>query len=438
VPRHLFAAVGIDVAMAPAGGNDMASRWTIAALLLVAAIRPAPVLGQTAEEPTRDKMVDAARDAKSAATSAPERSAVERALYWYDNQYVLAKIFDGWHGFHFAGGGFPAGAGTTYGVGFRHAFGADAVTQGPNALNIESTAASSTLGYRRVSAALGIQRLGGAPIDVRVQGGYSDLPQEDFFGIGQDSLRGDRTDYRLENTEAGVDVQWRPATLITVGSGVSVMSPRVGAGTDTRFPSIEQRFDTSSIAGATAQPDFVRTDASIGFDWRENPLHPHAGGRYAVQFSNFQDRDQGSFDFRRVTVDLQQYLPLSTRYRLIALRAAAVVTDASPGHEVPFYFQPTLGGSNELRGFREFRFRDRNSLSLTAEYRWEAWWMLDGALFVDAGKVASDPQDLTLRDLDVSYGIGFRVHSNRAFVTRLDLARSREGFIPLLRFEHVF
>jgi hypothetical protein len=410
----------------------------MAALLLVAALRPASVLGQTAEEPTRDKVVEAARDAKSAATSAPERSTVERALYWYDNQYVLAKVFEGWHGFHFAGGGFPAGAGTTYGVGFRHAFGADAVTPGPNALKIESTAASSTLGYRRLSAAVGIQRLGGAPVDVRVQGGYSDLPQEDFFGIGQDSLRADRTDYRLENTEAGVDVQWRPAKLFTVGSGVSIMSPRLSTGTDPRFPSLEQRFDTSSIAGATTQPDFIRADASVGFDWRENLLHPHSGGRYAVQFSNFQDRDQGTYDFRRVTVDLQQYLPLSTRYRLIALRAAAVVTDASAGHEVPFYFQPTLGGSNELRGFREFRFRDRNSLSLTAEYRWEAWWMLDGALFVDAGKVAADAQDLTLRDLDVSYGIGFRVHSNRAFVTRLDLARSREGFIPLLRFEHVF
>jgi len=38
----------------------------------------------------------------------------------------------------------------------------------------------------------------------------------------------------------------------------------------------------------------------------------------------------------------------------------------------------------------------------------------------------------------VSYGVGFRVHSNDAFVARLDLAVSREGFIPLLRFEHVF
>jgi hypothetical protein len=51
-------------------------------------------------------------------------------------------------------------------------------------------------------------------------------------------------------------------------------------------------------------------------------------------------------------------------------------------------------------------------LLLTAEYRWDAWWALDGALFVDAGKVAADRRDLNLRDLDVSYGVGFRVHSN--------------------------
>ena len=91
-----------------------------------------------------------------------------------------------------------------------------------------------------------------------------------------------------------------------------------------------------------------------------------------------------------------------------------------------------------LRGFREFRFRDRTSLAFTAEYRWEAWWALDGALFVDTGTVAAEARALRVGDMDVSYGFGFRVHSNTAFVARLDLAFSREGFVPLLRFEHVF
>jgi outer membrane protein assembly factor BamA len=105
---------------------------------------------------------------------------------------------------------------------------------------------------------------------------------------------------------------------------------------------------------------------------------------------------------------------------------------------VPFYLQPTLGGARNLRGFREFRFRDNNSVLATAEYQWEAWWALDVALFADAGTVAPTRQLLSMRDVEVGYGVGFRFHSNKAFVGRLDLAFSKEGFIPLLRFEHVF
>ena len=45
---------------------------------------------------------------------------------------------------------------------------------------------------------------------------------------------------------------------------------------------------------------------------------------------------------------------------------------------------------------------------------------------------------LTLNSMEAAYGVGFRFHSNSALVGRLDLAFSREGFIPLLRFDHVF
>ena len=219
---------------------------------------------------------------------------------------------------------------------------------------------------------------------------------------------------------------------------MSYMQPKIASGTDSRFPSTEQVFDPATIPGLTAQPDFLRNDAGAAFDWRDNPLHPKAGGRYGVELSDFRDQNLDAYSFRRVAVELQQYVPLPNRYRTIALRAAAVMTDPRAGSDVPFFYQPTLGGARELRGFREFRFQDRNSLALTAEYRWEASWLLDGALFVDAGKVAATRSDLTLRALDVSYGFGFRIHSNSAFTARLNLAFSREGFIPLLRFEHVF
>ena len=226
--------------------------------------------------------------------------------------------------------------------------------------------------------------------------------------------------------------------MVDLTGGVSYLTPSIGSGTDSRFPTTEQLFNPATIPGYQDQPDFIRSDASVAFDWLDNRLHPHAGGRYGVRFSDYRDRNLDTFDFRKVSVDVQQYVPIPNRYRTIALHAAAVFTDPGAGQQVPFYFEPTLGGAQALRGFREFRFQDRHSLLASAEYRWEAWWALDGALFVDAGQVASRREDFKLGDFDVSYGIGFRFHSNSAFVARLDLAFSREGFIPLLRFEHAF
>jgi hypothetical protein len=386
----------------------------------------------------RAELLAAERDKKANEVTTPERGKVERALYWYDNQYLLAKIFGGWNGLHFAGGSFPAGAGTKIGVGFNRAFGSQADPSRANRVAIESVAAYSTRGYTRLGAAVDLRRIGGTMFDARVHGQYYEFPQEDFFGLGPDSRQEDRTDYLQKGSDVGASLAWKPARLVDLGGGVSFLKPEIGSGTDRRFPSTEERFDPATLPGFTAQPEYLRSDASAALDWRDNPLHPHAGGRYAVEFSDFQDRDLDAFGFRRVAIDLQQYVPLPNRYRTVALRAAAVLTDPHSNQQVPFFYQPTLGGSQMLRGFREFRFRDRNSLAFTAEYRWEASWLLDGALFVDAGKVAFNRRDLNLRDLDVSYGVGFRVHSNSAFVTRLDLAFSREGFIPLLRFEHVF
>ena len=417
--------------------------WVV--LLLVAAAS-APALAQDHDsaqitDASRAALLADERDKKATETVPPERSRIERALYGYDNGAGTPFVFQPWHGFQLAGGSFPAGAGTTFGVRFMRDLGPNRPAADPNRANrveVETLAAYSTRGYSRGSAGLNIYRVGGAPIDLRVRAQRYEYPQEDFFGLGQNSLEENRTNYLLRSSEASAEVQWRPARLLDIGGGLSYMTPQIGTGTDSRYPTTDQIFNPATIPGYEKQPDFLRSDASIAIDWRDNPLHPHAGGRYGVKFSDYRDRDLDSFDFRSFAIDLQQYVPIPDRYRTIALHAAAVLTDPRAGQQVPFYFQPTLGGAQALRGFREFRFQDANSLLLTAEYRWEAWWALDGAFFVDAGKVTAERHDLNLRDLDVTYGVGFRFHSNSAFVARLDLAFSREGFIPLLRFEHAF
>lgn len=392
------------------------------------------------ESPSRAALLEAQRQARLATISPPQKSGIERALDWYDNQYILTKFFSGWHGFHMAGGSFPAGAGLKFGAGFtQRALGSRYVDANqPNRVDLNAVAATSTRGYHRVRGEVGFLNVGGAPVDVNVLGQYYEFPQEDFFGLGPGSRKADRTNYRLNSSEVGVDVAFRPGGGLEVMGGWSWLTPDIGTGTDRRFLSIDQRFEAAEIPGFLAQPNFVRAAVAVEFDARDNPSLPRAGGLYRVSVADFRDLDLARFDFRRVDAELQQYIPLPDQYRTLALRAVVVVTETEAGQDVPFYYAPTLGGATHLRGFREFRFRDRNSLLLSAEYRWQAWWAMTPALFVDAGKIAHDRADLDFRNLEVSYGLGFRLHSNSAFTARLDLTFSREGFIPLLRFEHAF
>ncbi len=430
--------------------SSFAFRRPASALALMAMLwtaTPATVMAQASEgdqgsqAPTRTELLEGSRRAKSDTVEAPTRSAVERGLQRFrDVTDFAGNLRGGWKGFHFATGDFPAGAGFAYGLGFTDvAVGSPyAESDLSNRVEVKALAASSNAGYRQVRGELTVHRLGGGPFGAAVRGQYYEFPQEDFFGLGPQSAEQNRTSFLMESTEVGADVWWTPAERLRVGGSVSYLDPSIGSGTDSRFPSSEELFDRTTLPGFRVQPDFRRLDGWVDFDGRDNPSHPRAGGFYQVRLSDFQDRDLHTFDFRRVEVDVQQYLPISQKHQVIALRASAVVTHADAGNEVPFYYQPTLGGKQTLRGFREFRFRDRNSLSLTAEYRWEAWWALDPALFVDAGKVASRRNDLDLSDLEVSYGIGFRFHTTNSFVMRFDLAKSREGFIPFLRFDHVF
>ena len=81
-----------------------------------------PALAQAPPDPSsrRADLLGDARESLTDQSVPPGRSTIERGLYWYDNQHVLAKLFGGWKGIHLAGGDFPAGAGFKVGIGYDH------------------------------------------------------------------------------------------------------------------------------------------------------------------------------------------------------------------------------------------------------------------------------------------------------------------------------
>jgi hypothetical protein len=391
---------------------------------------------QSQDEASRANALSTARDQKAETITPPKRSLTERALYWYDNRDSGFS----WNGLHMNMGNFSGGAGLAAGIGFtRHAIGSPIIDPyQANRIDIDLSAGWSILGYQRLSARVDVLNVAGAPINFSLSWRDDQMPQEDFYGLGQGSSESHHVSYRLDTRDVAAGIEWKPFRRMMIGGAVAHLAPVLGPGTDSRVPSIEATFDPSTAPGLGGLPEFIRADAMLGFDWRDNASHPRRGGHYQARASRYDGQGGDRTDFQRLDVQLQQIVPLGNRYRRLELRAQAALTDADGIARIPVIYMPFVGGPATLRGFANTRFRDRHAVAMSAEYQWEAWWALDAAVFVDAGQVAHTVGDFAMRSFVTNYGFGLRLHSNTKFLARLDLAYGREGFRPLLGFKYGF
>ena len=174
-------------------------------------------------------------------------------------------------------------------------------------------------------------------------------------------------------------------------------------------------------------------------DTRDQRGNPRSGGRYHVALNRFDGGADAYSSFNRLNVEAEQHFSWWRRQRLITVRGVAVLTDPDASHDVPFYLQPTLGGSRLLRGFVGDRFRDRNLLAVQAEYGWDVWPFLNAVVFYEGGVVAPDWRQLSVGEMQRDYGFGFRLGSARIVAVRTDVTfGSGEGTRITMRFSHAF
>lgn len=185
------------------------------------------------------------------------------------------------------------------------------------------------------------------------------------------------------------------------------------------------------------QANFLRTGAFAQYDWRDNPDGPRRGGNYFAQFSDYRDRTLGASSFGRLDPEAQQYIPVFNERRVFALRAKSSLIYAD-GRAIPFYMQPSLGGGDDLRGYRPYRFRGNNLVAMNAEYRWEVFSGLDMALFGDAGQVFMSKSELRWSAMESDAGFGFRFNQRNKTFLRLDVGFSHEGFQVWVKFDNPF
>ena len=405
--------------------------WLIGTAVAVLFAIPLAAAGQAPQ--TRQEALRREREEKARNLSAPESSRLERTLLDLESGRLLERLLNPAEGFYPKIGNVTAGSGISFGPAYRKTglFGGHA--------DFSAFAAASFKRYWMVDTRLTLPRLADETVAVDIHAQRYDFPEEDFFGLGADSRRADHVIYGLTNSVVGGTAAIRPTGWLSVGGGADYLSPHIGSSL-ANDQTIRTLFSDATAPGLNVQPDFLRYRAFADLNYRQPLGNPRRGGRYALSLERFDDLDdQDRYSFRRIEADFQQYFPMLNDRRVIALHALVSTSDADAGREVPFYLQRTLGGPDDLRGFRRFRFRDSHALLLQAEYRWEIFTAVDGAIFYDAGKVASRLEDLTLSDLESDYGIGFRFGTSNGVFLRVEGAfGSREGKHFILRFGHVF
>ena len=267
-----------------------------------------------------------------------------------------------------------------------------------------------------------------------------------FYGLGPNTTPSNRADFGLTETITGANLilPVHPWGLdragVTVYGELNGRFPSErGSHGDSR-PSIEQTFTEASAPGLTTQSNYFQAGEGIRF----TPDLPHLQLNYLANFQQFVTPSSSYESFRRFTADLNHQLTLYTKNvgkprpplptnpgtpnvppiaptrdvtGSLSARLFLQQSIAGRGSVVPFYLQPTIGGSDLngqsiLASYPDYRFRAPNLLLLHGDYE-QSLGRIPIGLFLglDEAKVALTRGDIAFDHLRHTFSAGLTLHA---------------------------
>ena len=245
-----------------------------------------------------------------------------------------------------------------------------------------------------------------------------------FFGLGPDTTEAGRTFFGMTETIVGGNVV-KPFSGRLNASLFGEMNGRfvsIRASNGQNSPSIGQVYDEATAPGLTTQPGTFQLGEGI----RIRPVFDKDLIRlnYSAAYQQYFATDD--FTFQRLTIDLGHQYVLHSKTRIneprmnngpdacaidlshpecpnpyvrnfegsIGFRFFTALSMTPGGNVVPFYFQPTLGGSDingnsSLSSYQDYRFRAPDVMFLRESFEHSIWNLPIGfTLLADEGKVA--------------------------------------------------
>ena len=382
---------------------------------------------------TRSELIEEQREDKARDLRPARPHRVEEALQKYIGEDPLNTIMGGISGLRLRPGGLPSGGG--FGLGPEY-YRTDLAN---GQMHFRASASGSTKLWYLIETELRFPHLADSYLDLDIRGNRLDANSVEYYGPGADSDKAQRSNFRLEKNEVGISLAFKPARrYLSMGVAAGYLWLNTGPGQSDLYASSEDLFAPDEAPGIDHQTDYFHTGVFVDVDSRDTPADPHSGTRFRAELNRFSDRKLDQYSYHQIESSLEHYISFFNEKRVIALRVRAALSHPFSGHKIPFYMQPTLGGTSDLRGYRRYRFYDNNSFVINAEYRWEVFTVMDAAIFADAGSVFHRDGDFSLAELESDAGFGFRFKSRNAVALRLDTAFSHEGYGLWLTFDHIF
>jgi hypothetical protein len=273
-----------------------------------------------------------------------------------------------------------------------------------------------------------------------------------YFGIGNNSVPSAQSVFGMSQTIVGASVikpvyEWSALR----GLNLSFLAEANGHFVSLRGnhsesePSIESVYSDQTAPGLASQPSTFQ----LGEGLRIKPtLAARIQLNYLGSFQQFAASADSHHSFLRWTADLNHTLslygntrpatntadehgpdecariadkcpPVSNSRNLngsITFRLLLSESFASSTNAVPFYFQPTLGGSDingasALASYRDYRFRAPNILLMREGFEHSVWGPFGLTFVADQGKVAVTRSDIAFDHMKHSFGAGITLRA---------------------------
>jgi len=300
-------------------------------------------------------------------------------------------------------------------------------------------------------------------IDIAVFASRLNLAKQRFYGIGEDTSQYGLAEYRQLEDQFGASADWPVLTWFSGGGTVQWVRPSILGPSNTRVPSVAVSYGDSGAPGVLAQPSFMNYKAYLDVHTGSNTTQTWQRTKLRGTYEHFTDLNSGTYTFDRMSGFATTSFDLRKRISTLTLPAwksvfcapmsggqcsmgqlvfngLVTASYAGSGKLVPFYFQPTLGGTDidgvdTLRGLGDYRLRAPNRVLLQGQFDHPVWWFFGISGFYDVGKVALNPGDLTLSHLRHDLGIGAYIKVQNKVVLRAYIGfGGGEGIHPNAKF----